>query len=184
MGIIKSCVMALILLLAIVITSSGEREKKSQRIPMNAFAWDGDCRRLYCAPFSGNTKRNTSCQGALFPSKNEDFFTNFESCFDYITLPGEDLNPYTTDDIVIKRGELYCFRDKETGEVVSIKVWLYDRDNNAFNTDRIPARGQPRPDGFSIWVCQDNILVKPYKKGSRASAVGRISVGVIDYEPK
>jgi hypothetical protein len=106
-------------------------------------------------------------------------------CIDALTLVGEDGVPGGGDDIDIGVIGFTTYRNKRTGEVEEIKIDLISLPSyEGFQTDKIPASGtQILPDGFTIYVCQDEIPVKRRQKG-RPIWVGSISVGVIDYVPK
>lgn len=197
-------VFSIFLLLSLVIlsASSGLGEKKGTKgkgtkTPMNANAkWVlGDCAVFPpTSPlFSGDTKDTAICPhaGALIPSNNRGFFTHFGGCFYGLTFLGEDGLPGTPDDIEIVKGDLGATQDKNTGQVLTIRIWLYDLENNVYATEKIVLLSPVVPNpisGFRITVCQDNIPVyrqnKKQKGKGRPAEVGRISVGVIDFMAK
>lgn len=178
----------LILSFIVVNISGGPGDKKSKgsKTPMHAIAWLGDCGVQFDSPlFSGDTREDPSCGGAMVPSNNRNFWTDMGVlCIDALTLVGEDGEPGGGDDIDIGVIGFTTYRNKRTGEVEEIKIDLISLPSyEGFQTDKIKAWDMPTPNGFTIYVCQDEIAVKRRQKG-RPIWVGYISVGVIDYVPK
>ncbi len=187
-------VFSIFLLLFLVIFSAssvqGDKGGKGAKIPMDVIAEIGSC-PIIPSPlsplFSGDTRYPSICPnaGALVPSNNRNFFTDFRRCIDPITLPGEDGFLDTDDDIYIVKGALSASRDKNSGDIVAVKIGLEDEEKNWYSTGLIDLTSPVTvdPTGFTIGVCQDNIELRAHKRAKK-TVVGAISVGVIVYVPK
>ena len=103
---------------------------------------------------------------------------------DRFTLLGKDGAPGGGDDIVMDRGSMSAFQDKNSGDVVAIRFFFQDLNDNQYDTDVLPV-GSPSPvytTGFTIHVHYADAEVR--SQGGNRPLVGQVSIGDIIYRPK
>lgn len=126
------------------------------------------------------------CEGAnSVPGNNRGFFTAFRRCLDDFILPGQDGTLGGADDIRIDRGDLSATQDKTNGDVVAIRLFFRDIDDNQYETDvvMLSSPSPVRTTGFTIQVREANVEVRPHGRGNKP-VVGNVSIGDIVYTPK
>ncbi len=113
------------------------------------------------------------------------FTDAYEPCFVDIRLPGpngqDDL--CGDDDICLVGAGIVVGRDKATGEINSVRMFLWDMDGTKYSTDVLGAYSEPdAPDGsvcYTVHVDQTGILVRP---GEALGKKKKAPVGTISWD--
>ena len=172
----------LVLCFILVSISSGQKKGKNKGYWMDVVISPNNlpCTATELPSVVLGVDTTDGCKGAFIPYAFKSLYINtLEHCFD---LP----DPlFTGSGITIQSVEMYCKRDRHTGEIVAVQFWLEDTEQKYYHTKIVDldSSAVPNPAWFVIFV-NHCFEVYPQTKKGKKQVLGYLTVGTIEFWKK